>query len=133
MEIENQIPTLEQCRKLESLKIDLKTVWIWTSPPNVKDDSHFFLFENHLGRKDEDKWLNHIAPTTAELIDFLPASIKKGSTVYDLRIEKTENYCNVCYWCEELKNDDRLLVSINGTMVESLTEVLIWLTEKKGE
>ena len=122
MKLEKHVTTLKQSKKFIKLGIKVDSLfsysWDWIS--QSIDDSTLMLTSVVAN-----SWDSIQAPTITELMDILPHSIKVEDRLYELRVEKAENYYNICYWCDFKK--DRLLVSINGDLRDTLADVLIFL------
>lgn len=126
MKIENQITPVKQSKELSELGFNLKTQWY-----HVKSRAlsiWVVATEEHIqSAKSLDYDIEYYpAPTIAELMFFLPWSVKLEEGLYELRIEKTELDFNVCYWLDKFKRN-KLLVSINGNLRQVLSETLIFL------
>lgn len=124
MKIEDQVVDRDRCIKLVDLGFKAETYHIWQRYEDVWYITDFTGDVNFLK--------SYPAPTIAELMFLLPASVDLEGTIYEFRMERTETYHNVCYWWDLYENpEDKLLVSINGTLREALADVLIFLIKEK--
>jgi len=115
MEIEKQVATLEQCKKLKDLGIEFDSFFKYLvsgSKATIKqtDDIAF------------DEWYPYIfsAPTSQELLDKIPTGI-----IIDNQECALEIYCHgeYCVWF----NDDVNFDSQN--LATALADMLIWIKE----
>lgn len=144
MKLEQQLTPLRQARRLEELGFKGESLYYWTNPN--KDWENIFLKYNPAYEDTEDSpripqltmnpdfyWIydnpvvKYRAYSVLELMDALPATIRKDIQEYSLCVEKVGGYYMVMYYHAEIPALFRILWA---NLADALSDMLIRLIEQ---
>jgi len=117
MKPENQVPTLETCKKLQEAGIEIDAYFEWV----IGNRGVLLLPED---------WDGHYtnlypAPTAQELLEVMPDEIKGNS----LKIENSDGCFETTYYSYRSSNiEDKYYC--NENLAEALAQMLLWLKEE---
>lgn len=120
MKLEQQVPTLELCKKLKELGYPQEGLFSWWFNKEVRFEPTV-LFEKPT--HDE----SCTAPTVAELGKWLLPYINSDSNHYSFTTDKWEESWVLSYWSQKLQ---KMLFSVDTeTEANARAKMLIWLVE----
>ena len=128
MKIEKQVPTLGLCRSLKELGYPQEGVFYWCNPyMRACSDSEYKIYDLPTSTKD------YVAPTVAELGEWLPVDIQVSGTTCSFRIykyNKSKQLWGGYYIDNQHKNGDISTPSFGGkSLADTTAKMLIWLVE----
>lgn len=112
MDIEKQVATLEQSKRLKELGVEIKNPMVFWAPDSI-DETKYVITSARFMRTDD----YHPAPTAEEIAELLPHKLKNKY----LDVSKMEKGWQIRY--------PTIAISNEVTLVLAMTSMLIWLIE----
>lgn len=124
--MENQVLSLELCKKFKELGIEIKTEFCWVF--GFFNDIFLMQYKNIYQTSGNEL----PAPTLSELLEIVPVGIETENRKYWFRLVKSyDDKSTVCYCCYYENSLEDLEKFMDKSPIEAVGKLIIYLKENK--